>query len=248
MFTVAERDRARERVLEMAGGDPRVVAGAALGSLALGDGDRWSDVDLMFAVSDGTPVTEVLDDWTASLTAEFDAALLFDLPVGAALYRVFVLPGCLQFDLSFAPASQFGAAGPNFRLLFGQAADRPQGTAPSAGHLFGMGVHHALRARFCIERERFWQAEYWISGARDQALTLACRNRNLSTFHGRGFDQLPADLLDQADDALVRSLVTHELRRALSSAIELLRRESTEVPELAAKIEPRLRELANPAT
>ena len=58
MFSVAERERARARVLELAASDPRVVAGAVVGSLALSEGDRWSDLDLMFAVADDVPVTE----------------------------------------------------------------------------------------------------------------------------------------------------------------------------------------------
>ena len=40
MFTVEERDRVREHILDKATGDARVVAGAEVGWLALGDGDR----------------------------------------------------------------------------------------------------------------------------------------------------------------------------------------------------------------
>ena len=36
MFTVEERDRVRDTILKMARADPRVVAGAMIGSLALG--------------------------------------------------------------------------------------------------------------------------------------------------------------------------------------------------------------------
>ena len=51
MFSVDDRERVRDRVLEWASSDARVVAGAVVGSLAHGDGDRWSDLDLTFAVS-----------------------------------------------------------------------------------------------------------------------------------------------------------------------------------------------------
>ena len=67
MFTSDDRDRVRRRVLEMAEADGRVVGGAALGSLALGEGDRWSDLDLMFAVADGVSVSDVLEDWSRML-------------------------------------------------------------------------------------------------------------------------------------------------------------------------------------
>jgi len=243
VFTVEERDRVRDRVLEMARADPRVVAGAAVGSLADGGGDRWSDLDLMFAVADDTPVEEVLADWSEHVVDELDAVHLFDLPSGATIYRVFLLPGCLQFDLSFAPASQFGPGGPKFRLLFGSAVEKPYAEPPPARELFGYAVHHARAARVCIERGRYWQAEYWISALRDYALALACRRRDLPARYGRGFDDLPAEVLDAFNGALMRSLEREELLRALGSAVAGLLRESAEVRDVAAKVEAQLGEL-----
>src|SRR5439155_16722851 len=145
MFSISYRDRLRDRVLQLAASDARVVAGAVVGSLARDEGDRWSDLDLTFAVVDGLPILEVLDDWTRSLVAEFDAVHLFDLPSGSSIYRVFLLPGCLQFDLSFTPASKFGASGPKFKMLFGNSVEKPYVQPPSASELFGYAVHHALR-------------------------------------------------------------------------------------------------------
>lgn len=243
MFTVADRDRVRDRVLALAAADTRVTAGAVVGSLALGEGDRWSDLDLTFAVVDGVPVLDVLSEWTRTLAAEFDAVTLFDLSAGASLYRVFLLPGCLQFDLSFTPAAAFGATGPTFRLLFGSAVEKPYTPAADPGEVFGYAVHHAVRARFCIARGRLWQAEYWISGVRDAALTLACMRRDLPASHGRGYDALPAETRDALAGALVRSLDAAELLRALGVAIAGLRREADQVRELAGRVEPRLREL-----
>jgi hypothetical protein len=243
MFSVKERDSIRERVLQMAAADRRVVAGAVVGSLALEEGDRWSDLDLTFAVADNLSIQKVLEDWTSNLVEEFKAVPLFDLPSGASLYRVFLLPGCLQFDLSFTPACQFGATGPKFKLLFGSAVEKPYNPPPSAQELFGYAVHHALRARFCIERGRLWQAEYWISEVRDNALSLACRRRGLPAIHGRGFDALPAEVSEAFRPALVRSLERHELLRALGCAIKGLLSEAGEVQELAAKVEAQLSHL-----
>jgi hypothetical protein len=160
MFSIKDRDRVRDRVLELASSDERVVAGAVVGSLASDEGDRWSDLDLTFAVADGLVIHDVLADWTRSLVDEFDAVHLFDLPSAGSIYRVFLLPGCLQFDLSFSSASNFGAIGPKFRMLFGSAVEKPYARLPPAQELFGYAVHHALRARFCIERGRYWHAEY----------------------------------------------------------------------------------------
>jgi hypothetical protein len=243
MFSIADRHRLHDQVLQLAASDPRVVAGAVVGSLAFEGGDRWSDLDLTFAVADDVPLAQVLEDWAHQIVAEFDAVHLFDLPSGPSIYRVFLLPGCLQFDLSFTPASAFGASSPKFRLLFGQAVDKPYLPPPSAHELFGYPVHHALRARFCIERGRFWQAQYWIDGLRETALSLACRRRGLPARYGRGFDDLPAEVHDAFKSTLVTALGREELLRALRSAVTGLIRESEEVKSLAAKVEPQLREL-----
>jgi hypothetical protein len=244
VFSIGDRDRARDHVLGLAEADPRVVAGAVVGGLAEGAGDRWSDLDLTFAVDDAVRLDDVLQDWTRDVAAELDAVHLFDLPAGAAIYRVFLLPGCLQVDLSFAPASAFGARGPRFRLLFGSAVDLPQAAPAPANELFGLGVHHAVRARFSIERGRRWQAEHWISGVRDQALLLACRRRGLDGSYRR-FDELPPEVLEAFEGALVRSLEPEELRRALGCAISVLQRESEEAAELAAAVEDQLQALAS---
>jgi len=243
MFSIDDRNRVRDHVLERARADVRVVAGAVIGSLAYSEGDRWSDLDLTFGVSDTVAIHEVLEDFTVDLRSEFDATHLFDLPSGSAIYRVFLLPGCLQFDLSFAPASQFRALGPEFRLLFGEAAEPAHGQPPQAQQLFGYAVHHALRARFCIERGRLWQAEYWVSGVRDYALSLACRRRGLPAHYGRGCDLLPQEVRHAAADALTRSVDRNELLRALRCAIDLLLEETAEVQEFAGKAAPQLREL-----
>jgi hypothetical protein len=243
IFTVRDRDRVRDRVLELAASDRRITAGAIIGSLAHHAGDRWSDLDLTFGVADGVPLREVLEDWTTKFGAEFDAVHLFDLPSGPTIYRVFLLSGCLQFDLSFTPASQFGALGPKFQLLFGESVEKPFGQEPLAKELFGYAVHHALRARFCIERGRYWQAEYWISGTRDNALSLACRRRGLPASHGRGFDDLPSDVRNGFRAALATYLERDELLRALGEAVEGLLREADEVQSLAVQVEPQLRQL-----
>ena len=243
MFTVEERARVRDRVLEMAASDPRVVAAAIVGSLAHGGGDRWSDLDLTFGVADGVPVAEVLDDWTRTVVEEFDAVELFDLVARGTTYRVFLLPDLLQIDLSFTPAAEFRQGSPRFELVFGtHEVDHPP--PPSADDLFGWAVVYARAARVSTERGDRWQAEYFVSALRDSALTLACLRRGLPTAFGKGFDQLPAEVLDDFDDALVRSLEREELLRALASAVAGLLRESDQVRDVAAKVEGQLRGIA----
>jgi len=218
MFTAEERDRVRDSLLAMARADNRVVAGAEVGAAAQRGGDRWSDLDLAFGLGDGARAVDVFADWTAHLGERYSAVQLFDLPFASSLYRVFLFPGCLQVDLSLTPGATFGALGPKFKLLFGSATEGQIPTPSTAAHLFGLAAHHAVRARISIERGRVWQAEYWISGLRDQALSLACRLRGLPA-DGRGFDQLPGELLDGFGRALVRSLERDELMRALGEGV-----------------------------
>jgi len=104
-FSPVYRDRVSARVIEWATADQRIVGGAVVGSMATGPGDRWSDLDLIFAVAAGSSVSQVLEEWTTKLAGTFSAIKLFDLLVGQSIYRVFLLPGCLQLDLSFTPAT-----------------------------------------------------------------------------------------------------------------------------------------------
>jgi hypothetical protein len=224
VFTVEQRDALRERLLRLAEDDERVVAGAAVGSLAVDAGDRFSDLDLTFAVADDVPVAVVLDDWTRTLVDALDAVRLADLERGPTTYRVFLLPDALQFDLSMTPAARFRPAGPRFRLLFGEtAAGEPAvPTPPAAVDLFGWGVIYALHARVCIERRRVWQAEHYVGAVRDHALSLACLNRGLPAVQARGYDELPAETLARLEAAHVGELKPETLRAALTASVRAL--------------------------
>ena len=224
MFTVEQRDALREHVLRLAEQDERVVAGAAVGSLAVDGGDRFSDLDLTFSVADDASVNDVLNDWTVALIEELRAIHLTDLEHGPTIYRVFLLPDALQFDLSMTPAARFRPAGPRFRLLFGETAGEAQSPSPPvAADLFGWGVIYALHARTCIERGRVWQAEHYIGAVRDHALSLACLRQGLIAVQARGYDDLPAETLARFEATHVATLEPEALRAALAaSAIALL--------------------------
>jgi hypothetical protein len=229
VFTVEQRDALREHLLRLAEEDERVVAGAAVGSLAVDGGDRFSDLDLTFAIADDVPLAEVLDDWTRRLVDELDAAHLADLERGPTTYRVFLLPNALQFDLSMTPAAQFRPGGPRFRLLFGETVGDARTPAPPvAADLFGWGVIYALHARACIERGRVWQAEHYVGAVRDHALSLACLREGLPAVQARGYDDLSADTLARFDGAHVGAVEPGSLRAALAASVVALMREGAE--------------------
>lgn len=255
MFSVEQRDALRERVLQIAAEDPRVVAAAAVGSLAVGAGDRFSDLDLAFAIADGVPVHAVLDDWTSTLVGELDAIRLADLERGRSIYRVFLLPQALQLDLSMCPAAHFRPAGPRFRLIFGTTAPGESEVSASPGQLFiatplvaadlfGWAVVYALHARACIERRRVWQAEHYVGAVRDHALSLACLRHGLPAAQARGYDDLPAATL--ARFANTRACVDdpEALRSTLAACVHALMHEGAEADlDTAAVAAERLSDL-----
>jgi hypothetical protein len=230
VFTIEERDALRERLLRLAEEDERVVGGAAVGSLAVDGGDRFSDLDLTFGIADRVPVADVLNDWTRMLIDELDAVRLADLERGPTTYRVFLLPDALQFDLSMTPAAQFRPAGPRFRLLFGETAagESAVPTPPVAGDLFGWGVIYALHARACIERGRVWQAEHYVGAVRDHALSLSCLRQGRPAVQARGYDDLSAETLARFQDAHVGGVEPRALRAALAASVLALMREGAE--------------------
>jgi len=243
MFTVEDRDRVRNRLVQMSRADPRLVAGALIGSTAGGGGDRWSDLDLTFGLADGAAIDDVLADWTARLVNEFDAVHIFDLPHLSTIYRVFLLPNSLQVDLSFTLGNKFLSKGLRYDLLFGNALERDPAKPASAEQTFGLAVVYLLHAHACIARERMWEAEYSISAARDQALSLACLHRGLKTTYGRGFDDLPPETLEPVTGALVGSLEKTRLIGALGRCVDVLLQNSEDVSELAGRLGTQLREL-----
>jgi hypothetical protein len=241
VFTVAQRDALREHLLRLAEADARVVAAAAVGSLAADGGDRFSDVDLGFGIADHVPVAAVLHDWTRTLIDQLDAVHLVDLERDPTTYRVLLFPDALQVDLSMTPAARFRPAGPRFRLLFGAtAAGNSEGspppvagslflaTPPVAGDLFGWGVAYALHARACIERGRLWQAEHYVGAVRDHALSLACLLQGLPVVQARGYDDLAAATLAGFEAAHVGAVEPGALRTALAASVLGLMRAGAE--------------------
>jgi len=211
--------------------DPRVIAAAEVGSLTETTGDEWSDLDLTFGVAPRPDVSVVLRDWTAQLEREHGAVRLFDLQSLETTYRVFLFPGGLQVDLSFTGGA-VAQTGPKFKPLFGTAVKRYALPQVDLRDVFGLCVHHALRARVGVERGKVWSAQYYVHELRHETLSLACLRRDLPARYARGFDDLPRELLEDAVQTLPRSLEPNELLRALGCAIQLLITEAADIDTL----------------
>ena len=239
MFTPSERERLRSALIAAAQNDERITGIALTGSAAVEREDEWSDIDLAFGVRDPATLPAVLADFTARMHGEHDAVDHFDVTAGAWIYRVFLLRDTLQVDLAFAPAAEFGARAPTFRLVHGAASTLPQPARPDPQPLIGMAWLYALHARSAIARGRLWQAEYMVSGIRDQVVALACLRYGVPHLQGRGVDGLPADARDRLAATLVTRLEADELRRAFRAAVGLL---LDEVRHVDASLDSRIGE------
>lgn len=231
VFTVSERDQLRSDLVNAADTDPRVVGAALTGSAAVGKEDRWSDID--FALSVDREMDAVVADWTALMYA-CGAVSHLDVRRGAILFRVFLMRSTLQVDIAFWPSTEFGATGPTFRLLFGEANELPHSAQPDRAELIGTAWLYGLHARSSLARGRVWQAHYMINHMRDHVMSLHCLNEGVNAVQGRGLD----DLAEPGVFAGTLALSTHpdELRRAFQVLTGLLVAEITE-PALAAAVQ-----------
>jgi hypothetical protein len=244
VFTERERDEVRDRLLDLARADPAVAGAAVTGSHATGAADQWSDIDLALGISGS--LEAAISRWTQRLYSQFGAVHHWDRPAGPSVYRVFLLPDWLEADIGFMPADAFGASGPSWRLVFGQAASPASPTPPDKRTLAGLAWHHALHARICVERDRRWQAEYWIGAIRAELLALACLRRGYPSPHAKGAHLLAPSDTAALEATLVRSLDRAELKRALGAALVALAAEfELTDPDLARRLTPMLAELTS---
>lgn len=244
MFTEEEREQLRDALVSGAKTDPNLSGAAHLGSAAASCLDAWSDIDLALCVAPHASVADVVSTWTAHMYQRNNAVAHCDVRRGETLYRVFLLKSTLQVDLSFWPATEFRAAGPKFKLIFGSANE----PAPSAGGAdnVGMGWLYALHVRSSLARGRLLQAEYMLSGMRDEMLALACNRRGVPAIQGRGFDDLPDEEKDGFLACYPRAVTGAELRRAFQETMNALLSEIRQQDgALVERIEATLREVAS---
>ncbi len=239
MFSVEERDRVRAALVELARTDAAVAGAAHVGSYAGEGGDRWSDIDLTLGIEG--ELAPAIERWTGWLYQDHGALHHWDLPAGAALFRVFLLPGLLEVDLGFRPAGDFGPRGPNWRTIFGEAGESRYPGLPSTDQVIGFAWHHLLHARVAIERKRWWQAEHWISQTREQVFALACLRFGLRT---KDAHLLPVEATSMLEPTLVGTLHESELRRAWDALNYAFQVEVAQAdPAVAARLRPLLSEL-----
>jgi len=246
VFTSQKREQIRGELVAAAKADSRIAGAAHLGSAALGQLDRWSDIDLALGLAPDADLNQILVDWTTRLYRDHAAVADYDIRRGDILYRVFLLDNTLQVDLSFWPPNELRALGPKFNLIFGAAGEPVSAPDPDSKDLIGMAWLYALHVRSSIARSRLLQAEYMLSGMRDNVLALMCTRHGVAAVQGRGLDDLSEEQKARAAECLAHSLEPVELKRAFRLTVDALLEEvRCADPGLATKLEGTLNSMVN---
>lgn len=246
IFTSDERERLRVELVSAAQNDPNLCGAAHLGSGASSRLDRWSDIDLALCLASAAAASreQVVAAWTDRLYRYHGAVAHVDVMHGATLYRVFLLKNTMQVDVSFWRAEDFAPAGPNFRLIFGEAQPLLRAPQPDPRALIGMAWLYALHVRSSLARGRILQAEYMLSGMRNHVCELTCLRCGVIAAQGRGLDDLPVAERDTAAACHPQSLEPAELKRAFQNAMQALLEELRHVDaELEGRLSGPLRDM-----
>jgi hypothetical protein len=225
IFAPEERERLREELVAAARQDANLCGAAHTGSAAGSILDRWSDIDLALGLKATASYDQVIAEWTERLYQHYGTVAHVDVMRGTTLFRVFLLRNTLQVDIAFWREEEFGAIGPNFRLIFGEAKTPRSAPESNAQDLIGMAWLYALHVRSSLERGRILQAEYMLSGMRNQVFELTCLRCGVVAKQGRGLDDLPAEEKDGAARCVPSSIESAELKRAFRCTMEVLVRE-----------------------
>lgn len=222
IFNPERREILRSELVAAARNDPDLCGAAHTGSAASLGVDRWSDIDLALCLKPGACQAEVVAAWTERLYRTEGAVAHVDVMRGSTLFRVFLLEDTLQVDVAFWSAEDFAPIGPSFQLIFGQSGPPKTAPLPDPRSLIGMAWLYALHVRSSLARGRVLQAEYMLSGMRDQVSQLACLRCGVTPHQGRGLDDLPPPERDRAAQCMPRRLEPLELQRAFQTAMQVL--------------------------
>jgi hypothetical protein len=227
IFSVSDRDATLARVLGPLEADPRIEAAVVTGSLGADRADRWSDFDLDAVVADGSACEKVATEWVERLYRELPVAHHYETAFGTTLVRGFLLGNGLLADLAFTPRADFSVWAP-VRVAFDRtgkataaaAAMEPWSPTPDGRGEAGFAFHDVLHACVAANRDRPWQALYYLQRVRTRTLALASERHGFDADEFRHVDDLPRN----ERDPLLASLVTDLDRASLLGAIEIATR------------------------
>lgn len=210
---------------------PWALAFAAFGSVARGDWDQYSDLDLDVVIADGVSIAPVEEVQRLCAAIGVEAALIAPRRGDDADV---VLRSLEQFSIRYHPLR---ATSPNIldslRVLWTRidearihAAGRANAHSDEPGNdaLLALCVREMLEGAHALARERPWAALAALESYRNLMMTLYARahvgERPLRTFERHADEALQADLrrtLAQGDPASIRD--------ALLAACDLLQQQ-----------------------
>lgn len=195
---------------------------AVVGSAARGAEDEWSDIDLVLQLARDADEAAVVDRFTHWMDTAEGTADTLDVMSGGVRYRVFLLTSSLQVDISFWPHDEFRATtDEGFQLVLGSANPSTTPADPDLNATVGMGWLCALHARSTLARGKLWQAATMLDDLRNQILALACARHDLTAWHGREIDQLPATELAAIARTRSPEITKEALAASLARSIDL---------------------------
>lgn len=227
VFSVSDRDETLARVLDLLEADPRIEAAVITGSLGAGQADRWSDFDLAAVVADGAACERVAAEWVDLLYRELPVAHHYETAFETTLVRGFLLSNGLLADLAFTPRADFSVWAA-VRVAFDRtgtataAAAAPESWSPTPDWRgeAGFAFHDVLHACAAANRDRPWQALYFLQRVRNRTLALASERHGADADEFRHVDDLPPN----ERDPLLATLVTDLDRASLLGAIDVATR------------------------
>jgi len=245
LFTPVEREETARRLANLLGNDNRIEGVAIVGSL-VGQGDRWSDIDIAVVVDDNEELPAVTEDWVGNLYELLSVVHHFETTFGDTIVRGFLLENLLEIDLAFERSEKFTIWGPA-RVLFdrsGRAADAANAPTPSdlptsdrTGEA-GFAWHDVLHACTAVRRGRPWQGLWYMERVRNRTLKLAQERRGFYADFFDYVDELPVEELAPLEDTLVPSLAPESLLGAIEVATRAFLAELRDgEPALANRLE-----------
>ena len=225
LFSVADREAALARAIELLEGDPRVAAAVITGSIGAGRADRWSDFDLAAVLAEGVDAEEFAAEWDALAYREWPVVHHYATAFGSSLVRGYLLRNGLLADLGFTPIGDFSVWAP-VRVAFDRSGGRvtalaskpePWSPTPDWQGEAGFAAHDVLHAAVAARRGRPWQALYFLGRIRNRTLGLASERHGHDADDAAFVDDLPPDEREPLTATLVTSLDEASLLEAIEA-------------------------------
>lgn len=210
MFTEKYRESVRNEIINQVRTDPQIFSAASIGSYARNEVDQYSDIDLTFGMAESLEVNSKLNEYKGYIKKAFRGEFLFQLKQDFTLYGVFILPGCLQVDLSFTPQNEFGPKAYPFNIIFGtHTGEKSKSPHDPILEKFGLIVHHILRTKVCMERGQLEKSRHWLKEANKHMSSYEFASPDLICFET---EDLQKELLQKDLNSLIASLsnIKHE--------------------------------------